>query len=73
MHITGMSIRKWGDALSDFEGRALAGMIADLQRESGVRMIIVLAETTAPEQIEQYHTDLWPRVKIEPKRIRHPL
>jgi uncharacterized protein len=41
-------------ALSDKEGQALAGMIADLQRERGVRLIIVIAETTAPESIEDY-------------------
>lgn len=41
-------------ALSASEGRALAGMVADVQRESGVRIIIVIAETTAPENIEDY-------------------
>ena len=41
-------------ALSESEGRTLARMVADVQRETGIRIIIVIAETTAPERIEDY-------------------
>lgn len=45
-------------ALPDSEGRALATLIANVQRETGVRIVIVIAETTAPESIEDYTTRL---------------
>ena len=59
-------------ALSDAQGQALATMIADVQRETGVRIVIVIAETTAPESIEAYtarHSNYWftkrPRMRGE--------
>lgn len=36
--------------LSVPEGQALAQMIADVQRENGVEIIVLIAETTVPEK-----------------------
>jgi uncharacterized protein len=41
-------------ALSTSEGQALGGIIADVQQERAVRIIVVIAETTMPESIESY-------------------
>lgn len=41
-------------ALSESEGEALAEIVADARRASGVRIIIVIVETTVPENIESY-------------------
>lgn len=42
------------EALSVSEGEALARIVADVRQESGVRIIIAIVETTAPESIESY-------------------
>lgn len=41
-------------ALSVSEGEALARIVGDIQQESGVRIIVVIVETTVPESIESY-------------------
>jgi uncharacterized membrane protein YgcG len=41
-------------ALSPDQGRALAEMITDIEQASGVRVIVLIAETTRPEDIESY-------------------
>jgi uncharacterized protein len=40
--------------LSESEGQALSKRVADIQQESRVRIIVVIAETTLPESIESY-------------------
>jgi uncharacterized protein len=42
------------EALSEPEGRSLAKTVSDIQRETGVRIMVVIVGTTQPESMESY-------------------
>ena len=59
------SVSDEAGTLSNEEGRKLADEIEDIRRTTGARIVIVVAETTGSEDIEQYADRLAQRWKRE--------